>query len=149
MDTPRPLSLTFPLDHAWALATHADDTRRSSAKLYGMLAHLGRSSVLSAPVQHTREAESEAKRTQGITPGIAQGITHSSEHPRHMTSDPLGGMFLRRAARQHFTWRPHLGQRESWRAERTRSPEVPSSRFLLSGVPLQVRHFMPLEESGP
>jgi hypothetical protein len=31
---------------------------------------LGRSSVLSAPVQRTREAESEAKRTQGITPAL-------------------------------------------------------------------------------
>ena len=71
---------------------------------------------------HKGSRESEAKRTQGITPGIAQGITHSSEHPRHMTSDPFGGVFLRRAARQHFTWRPHLGQRESWRAERTNDP---------------------------
>ena len=56
---------------------------------------------------HKREAESEARRTQGITQGIAQGITHSFEHPRHMTSDPLGGMLLRRAARHAFTVRCH------------------------------------------
>ena len=57
MDTPRPLSLTFPLDHAWALAIHrhADDKTVTREFVWFMLAHLGRSSVLSAPVQRTKE----------------------------------------------------------------------------------------------